>query len=147
MNEMRLPDHLDRHRILELMVEHARNAILLIGTGRRSLYVNRAFLDLSGYEYDEWMALTHSWSLTPKRDETETGHSLNRAIQNGSTNFRLRPVVRKDGSEVWAEGCLTRLPLAGEGLLLAEFREPRAELPEGAVAWIPARPSAPAVGV
>ncbi|MDA0351336.1 MAG: PAS domain S-box protein [Chloroflexi bacterium] len=137
---MRLPDHLDQHHVLELMVDHARNAILLIGTGRRSLYVNRAFLDLTGYSYDEWMDLKHSWSLTPERDQAETGKRLNAAIQNGSTDFRLRPVVRKDGSEVWAEGCMTRLPIAGEGLLFAEFRPPPMDPPDGGIAWIPTAP-------
>ena len=119
------------------MVEHSRNAMLLIGQGRRSRYANQAFLDMSGYSYAEWMALERSSALTPERDQVTTGNSLNQALQGGTTGFRLRPVVRKDGSEIWVEACVTALPVVGERFLLAEFRPPCEELPSGDIAWVP----------
>lgn len=142
MNEMRLPDHIDQHDLLGLIVEHARSAILLIGKGRRPLYANQAFLDMSGYSYDEWMALERTSALTPERDQLNTGNSLNRALQGDATPFRPRAVIRQDGSEVWVDACVTTLPIAGEGLLLAEFRPPRESPPDGGVAWDPSPPGA-----
>jgi len=135
---MRLPDHLDDRAILAVMVEHARNAFLLIGKGRRPVYANQAFLEMSGYSYDEWMALERTSPLTPERDQVETGNSLNSALQGDSTGFRGRAVVRQDGSELWVEAAVTALPIAGEGFLLAEFRPPCGDPPDGALPWRPA---------
>lgn len=139
---MLLPDHVDRSLVLALMVERARNALLLIGKGRRSLYANEAFLDMSGYSYDEWMSFDGSWVLTPDVDQVATGNSLNTALRGETTGFRLRPVRRKDETVIWTEACVMPLPIASEGLLFAEFRPPTVELPEGAVPWVPTGPDA-----
>ena len=116
-----------------------RNAILLVGQGRRPLYANQAFLDMSGYEYEEWMSLNQAWAITPQHDQVETGKTLNRVLGGETSAFRLRSIVRKDGSEVWVEACATPLPIGNERIICAEFRPPYVELPEGAVAWQPTR--------
>ncbi len=137
---MRLPDHIDQREVLGLMIEHARNAILLIGQGRRPLYANQAFLDMSGYSYDDWMALERTSPLTPESDQVTTGNSLNQALQGESTPFRPRSVVRQDGTELWVEACVTGIPVGGERLLLAEFRPTTAPPPAGLTPWVPSDP-------
>jgi PAS domain S-box-containing protein len=134
---MRLPDHLNPLEVLTNLIDGASTALLLIGKGRRPLHANQAFLDMSGYDYDEWMSIERTSALTPARDQQATGNSLNRAIQGEGTGFRLRPIVRKDGSELWVEARVTPLPPPGEGLLLAEFRPPY-ERPTEGDSWIPA---------
>lgn len=124
------------------MIEHARNAILLIGQGRRPIYANQAFLDMSGYSYEEWMALERTSALTSERDQVESGNSLNRALQGDSTPFRPRIVVRQSGDEVWVEACVTTIPVGGERFLLAEFRPTDTPAPDGTVPWVPAEPEA-----
>ena len=138
---MRLPDHIDQREVLALIVEHARNAMLLIGHGRRPVYANQAFLELSGYSYDEWMAIERTSALTPEHDQVDSGNSLNRALQGESTPFRPRSVLRQDGSEIWVEACVTAISVGGERLLLTEFRPTARPAPDGVAAWVPSEPT------
>jgi PAS domain S-box-containing protein len=143
---MRLPDHINQREVLALMVEHARNAMMVIGKGRRPIYANQAFLDMSGYTFDEWMTLEMTSPLSPERDLADSSSNLNRALQGEATEFRPRPILRKDGNELWVEACLTSIPVGGERFLLAEFRPPYDAPPDGASAWRPAGPGAPNAG-
>lgn len=139
VTELRLPAHIDETRVLALMVERARNPMMLIGTGRRPLYANQAFLELSGYSLDEWMSHGLTSSLSPERDLVDSSKNLNQALQGTATAFRARPLVRKNGSEVWVEGSLTPLAVDGERFLLAEFRPPYGDPPDGVEAWRPGK--------
>ena len=132
---MRLPSHIEPREVLGLMVEQARNAILLIGPGRRALYANRCFLELTGYSYEEFIALERTSAITAPHDQQDTTTSLNDALRGVRTSFRLRPLVRKDGSELWVEGALTPISVAGERFLLAEFRPPHGPAPDGGASW------------
>lgn len=129
MNEPDLPNHLDRRAALATALSAIRNAVLLIAPGRRPAYANNSFLELTGYSYDEFLSLERTSVISADHDERETTAMLNQALQGEATAFRLRPVVRKDGSEVWVEGALTPITLEGDRYLMAELR-PTCHVPE-----------------
>ena len=122
MNEPRLPEHLNPRTTFVTTLSAIRNAILLIAPGRRPAYANETFLELTGYSYDEFLALARTSVISADHDEHGTTERLNRALQGEPTPFRLRPVVRKDGSEIWVEAAVTPIMLEGDRYLIAEFR-------------------------
>lgn len=135
MNEPALPEHLDRTAALATALSAMRNAVLLIAPGRRPAYANDTFLELTGYSYDEFLSLERTSAISARHDEQSTTAMLNQALQGESTTFRLRPIVRKDRSEVWVEAALTPISLEGERYLLAELR-PTCHIPtDGSDAW------------
>lgn len=135
MNEPALPGHLDRHAALATVLSAIRNAVLLIAPGRRPAYANDAFLELTGYSYDEFLTLERTSVISAGHDEHDTTAMLNQALQGEVTPFRLRPVVRKDGSEIWVEGALTPISLEGDRYLIAELRPTCLTPPDGGSAW------------
>lgn len=135
MNEPALPGHLDHMAALATALSAMRNAVLLIAPGRRPAYANDTFLELSGYSYDELLSLERTSAISADHDEPKTTAMLNQALQGEPTTFRLRPLVRRDQSEIWVEGALTPISLEGDRYLLAEFR-PTCHIPtDGTNAW------------
>jgi len=135
LNPPRLPEHVNPADALAATLAALRNAVLLIAPGRRPAYANPVLLELTGYTYDEFMALERTSAISASDDEHETTASLNRALQGEPTPFRLRPVVRKDSSQIWVEGAITPVALQGDRYLLAEFRPTCQTPPSGGEVW------------
>ena len=138
MNEPRLPEHVNHQVLFAAALAALRNAVLLIAPGRKPAYANPAFLQLSGYDYDELMSLSRTSVISAPSDEHETTERLNQALQGKATSFRLRPVVQKDGQAIWTEAAITPITLQGDRYLLAEFRPTCEASPDGAPVWRPA---------
>jgi len=130
-----LPEHLDRESALARTLSAIRNAILLVAPGRRPAYANGALLELTGYSDEEFLGLERTSVISASRDQRETTARLNQALGGESTTFRLRPVVRKDGSEIWVEAAVTPIMLEGDRYLIAEFRPTCLTPPDGGAVW------------
>jgi len=98
----------ERLRLLESTVVNANDAIVIFEakpddlSGRRILYVNEAFSEMTGYSSEEAINKTHEILSGPKTSRTEKD-KIRSALD------RWKPVrgelinYRKDGSEFWAE--------------------------------------------
>jgi two-component system cell cycle sensor histidine kinase/response regulator CckA len=107
--------HMDRLRLLESAVVHARDAVVILegqpqpNSGRNVLYANDAFFRMSGYTADEVIGRSLHFLRGPDSDESTLAalrDSLNsgRAFQGELLNYR------KEGSPFWVELSLVPVP-------------------------------------
>jgi PAS domain S-box-containing protein len=107
--------HVDRCRLLESVVVHAHDAIVILeaqpqnGQGRSVLYVNQAFCQLSGYDQEEVLGRSLYFLRGPQTDET-TLQRLRLALENGEPLRTELMNYRKDGTPYWVDLSLVPVP-------------------------------------
>jgi PAS domain S-box-containing protein len=113
---VKLDADLERLRLLESAVVHARDAVVILSdrqakdAGRSVLYVNKAFTDISGYDAEEVLGRSLHFLRGPKSDPG-TLAKLRDAL-NAKTPFQCEILnYRKDGSTFWGE--LSVVPVPG----------------------------------
>ena len=108
-----------RLRLLESAVVHARDAVIVLeaqpsdALGRKVLYVNRAFTELSGYETAEIIGRSLHPLRGPESDPA-TLEQLRTALEAGTPLKTELMNYAKDGRKYWVELSLVPVP-DGEG--------------------------------
>ncbi len=107
--------HMDRLRLLESAVVHARDAVVILegspqdGGGRSVLYVNDAFFRMTGYAADEVIGRSLHFLRGPDSDEA-TLAALRDALNDGRA-FQCELLnYRKDGTRLWVELSVVPVP-------------------------------------
>ncbi|RJQ50345.1 MAG: PAS domain-containing protein [Nitrospiraceae bacterium] len=107
-NALKRKKYEERIRLLESAVVNANDAIIIleaepgVSRGRRILYVNDAFIRMTGYTFEESAGNTLRMLRGPKTDLAVLDNIRN--ALNGSRPIRVELVnCRKDGTEFWAE--------------------------------------------
>ncbi len=107
--------HLDRLRLLESAVVHARDAVIILedapaaGGGRNVIYANNAFHAMTGYTPDEVAGRSLHFLRGPDSDEA-TLRQLRQAMDERRV-FQCELLnYRKDGSAYWVELSLVPVP-------------------------------------
>ncbi len=107
--------HLDRLRLLESAVVHARDAVVILegvpqgGGGRSVLYANEAFSRMTGYAADEVVGRSLHFLRGPDSDEG-TLAALRDALNDGRS-FQCELLnYRKGGQPFWVELSVVPVP-------------------------------------
>lgn len=128
---------------LALVAELTNNAVLISNAGRRIVWVNRAFSDITGYSVDEALGQEPGLLLRHEDADSSVRAKLNLAIENGQGMRAQFLNRRKDGSELWLD--LDMQPLREDDGTLNGFvgvasdvtsrRQAQAELRVAAIAF------------
>ena len=106
---------LERLQLLESAVVYARDAVIVLedrpkeSGGRRVLYVNAAFCEMTGYAANEVLGRSLHVLRGPNSDPA-TLEELRVALENGESYQGELLNYRKDGTEFWVELSLVPVP-------------------------------------
>ncbi|MBI4748547.1 MAG: PAS domain S-box protein [Acidobacteria bacterium] len=98
----------ERMRLLESAIEHANDAVFITEAepidppGPPIVYVNQAFVDVTGFESSEVIGLTPSILKSPRTRLEDLERSLEALHRREPITFE-NITSRKDGSEFWGE--------------------------------------------
>ncbi|SFK91905.1 PAS domain-containing hybrid sensor histidine kinase/response regulator [Shimia haliotis] len=90
-------------RRLALVVQHASDAVTLVDSGGKIVWVNKAFTTLTGYSFQEVLGKKSSLFFNEPGVVNKASQMIEDALRSGSSGKVTNESVAKDGSKRWLE--------------------------------------------